>query len=169
MHVNEYTDLTKALEMLHSHGSLTLGSTGYWPSANEETAYQTILNKAPLGQDIFFIHEPSKRMLLLPKVGMGVTLHYPNDCYPYEIVKVVSDKCLEIREMNHEPVPGWKADFHPGGFCGHISNLHEQKFTYSSNPNGRINRIRLNKRGRWMNGSIPYSVGYASYFRDWND
>jgi hypothetical protein len=117
----------------------------------------------------YFVHTPSKRIILMPKVGMGVTLNYPSDCYPYEIIKVVSEQTLEIRAMNYHAVPGWKPDFSPGGFFGHFHNLHEQKFTYTSNPEGRVTRIRLNKKGQWMNGSIPYSVGEARYFRDWND
>lgn len=169
-YVNEYTDINKALEMLKSWGSLTMGESGYHPSANEEEAYKTILlSKDPEVISQFFIHQPSRRMLLTPKVGMGVTLHYPSDCYPYEITKVISKQTLEIRAMNHEPVPGWVADFHPGGFLGHISNLRDQQFTYSSNSTGRVNRIRLNKRGRWMSGTIPYAVGTAKFFRDWND
>lgn len=169
-YVNEYKDINKALEMLKSHGSLTLGDQYYGPSINEQEAYNTILlSKDPEVIKQYFLHQPSRKILLTPKVGMGVTLLYPNDCYPYEIIKIVSSQTLEIRAMNYEPVPGWKPDFHPGGFCGHTSNLRDQKFTYTSNPEGRITRIRLNKKGRWMNGSIPYSVGEAAYFRDWND
>lgn len=169
MNVNEYTNLNKALELLRSVGSLTLGDAFYGPSINEQEAYKTLMANRDLLCDDMMVHEPSKRILLLPKVGMGVTLHYPSDCYPYEIVKVISNQTLEIREMSWTAVPGWKADFHPGGFLGHISNLRDQKFTYASNPNGKVTRIRLNKRGRWMNKTIPYSVGKAVYFRDWND
>lgn len=169
MYVNEYTNPAKALELLRSWGSLTLGGPGHSPSANEEEAYKTLAADLALYQDDLFIHEPSKRMMLLPKIGMGVTLCYPSDRYPYEVIKVVSLNTLDIRAMNHTPVPGWVPDFHPGGFCGHISNLHDQKFTYSSNPEGRVTRIRLNKRGRWMHKSIPYSVGHATFFIDRND
>lgn len=169
-YVNEYTDIVKALEMLKSWGSLTLGDKNHSPSFNEETAYKTILlSKDPEVISQYTIHQPTRKMLLTPKIGMGVTLHYPSDCYPYEIIKIISRTTLEIRAMNHEPVPGWVPDFSPGGFCGHFHNLHDQKFTYTSNPEGRITRIRLNKKGQWMNGSIPYSVGEARYFRNWND
>lgn len=167
--VNEYTDLAKALEMLRSHGSLRPATPYYGPSFNEEIAYATVMENKDLLCDDILIHQESQKILVRPKVGMGVTLCYPNDMYPYEIIKLVSDKCLEIRGMSWTPVPGWKPDFTPGGFCGHFHNLHEQKFTYASDPSGRITRIRLNKRGNWMNGSISYSVGHATYFRDWND
>lgn len=169
MYVNEYTNPAKALELIRSWGSLSLARPGYGPSMNEEEAYKTLAADLSLYQDDLFIHEPSKRMILLPKVGMGVTLCYPSDCYPYEIIKVVTHQTLDIRAMDYTPVPGWVADFHPGGFLGHISNLRDQKFTYTSNPNGRVTRIRLNKRGHWMNKSIHYSVGEAKFFRDWND
>jgi hypothetical protein len=169
-YVNEYTNITKALEMLKSWGCLTTGAPGYWPSHNEETAYKTVLlSKDPEVINMYFVHQPSRKIILKPKVGMGVTLQYPSDSYPYEVTKVVSDQTIEIRSMNYEPVPGWKPDFQPGGFVGHISNLHDQKFTYTSNPTGRIERIRLNKLGRWMNKTIHYTVGEARYYRNWND
>lgn len=169
-YVNEYTDIAKALELLKSWGSLSLGTPTYGPSHNEETAYKTILlSKDPEVAKQYFIHQPTRKMLLTPTIGLGVTLHYPSDCYPYEVTKVISSQTLEIRAMHHTPVPGWIPDFHPGGFVGHISNLRDQEFTYTSNPNGRISRIRLNKKGQWVAGSIPYSVGSAKFFRDWND
>ncbi len=169
MYGNEYTNPAKALEMIRTHGSLTLGNQFYYPSLNEIEAYKTLASDLTLYQDDLFLHKPSKKLILLPKVGMGVTLHYPNDCYPYEIIKVVSLTTLVIREMNYTPVPGWTPNFQPGGFHGHISNLRDRKFTYSSNPNGMITRIRLNKKGHWMNKSIPYSIGEAKYFLDWNN
>lgn len=170
MYVNEYTNIDKALELLKSYGSLSLGDAYSSPSFNEETAYNTILlSKDPAVIDSFFLHRPSRKIMLKPKVGMGVTLQYPSDRYPYEIIKVVSEQTLEIRAMEWAAVPGWKPDFTPGGFCGHIHNLHEQKFTYSSNPNGKTLRIRLNKKGRWMNQTIPFHVGEARFFIDRND
>jgi hypothetical protein len=165
----DYSDLATALEMLRSIGSLRVATPYYGPSFNEETAYNTVMANKDLLCDDILIHRPSQKILVRPKVGMGVTLHYPNDCYPYEITKLVSEQTLEIRAMNHTPVPGWVPDFSPGGFCGHFHNLHEQQFTYTSNPEGRVTRIRLNKRGNWMHKSIPYSVGEAKFFRDWND
>jgi len=160
-----------ALALLQKWGTLETDSPGRSSSMIERAAYDILLaDKHPFQSGpTWFLHVPSNRILLRPTVGMGVTLHYPKDCYPYEVLKVVSDKCLEIREMTATPVPGWVADFHPGGFHGHISNLHDQKFTYASNPQGEVLRIRLNKRGHWVHKSTPFSVGHAKYFRDWND
>lgn len=71
------------------------------------------------------------------------------DIRPYEIVKVVSDKCLEIREMDCEKDPSFKIDFIPGGFCGHVVNNNQQKWIITSNPENSTKRIRRHKNGNW--------------------
>ena len=168
---NQYTNIQKALELLTSWGSLSLASQDYGPSLDEETAYNTLLLNDHLDElkGKFFLHYPTKRMMLMPTVGMGATLQYPSDSYPYEVTKVISRQTIEVRAMHHTPVPGWEPDFSPGGFCGHFHNLHDQKFTYTSNPNGKVARLRLNIKGRWMTKTLPFLVGTAKFFRDWND
>jgi hypothetical protein len=170
MYINEYTDINKALELLKGYGSLGTDTPSCSPSLNERTAYETLLaNKTnfDVAKQVMF-HKPSKRLLLKPEVGMGVTLHYPQDSFPYEVIKVISEQTLEIRRMTATAIPGWKADFTPGGFVGHVHNQRDQNFTYASDPTGSVTRIRLNKRGRWMDHSIPFTVGYATYFVDMN-
>ena len=71
------------------------------------------------------------------------------DVYPYEVVRVVSDKTIEIRAMDSELDPTWKPDMIPGGFCAHTTNNHSQRWFYSSNENNPIIRIRLQKNGQW--------------------
>ena len=39
-----------------------------------------------------------------------------SDVNPYEVIKVVSDKCIEIREMKAQLNPSYKPQFIPGGF-----------------------------------------------------
>jgi hypothetical protein len=71
-----------------------------------------------------------------------------SDVRPYEIIRVVSDKCIEIRAMNAERSADWKPEFIVGGFAGHCTNNSQQRWDYSSNPEREIIRIRLCKRGK---------------------
>ena len=69
-----------------------------------------------------------------------------SDIHPCEIIKVVSEKTIEIRPMKCESLP-WEKEFHPGGFCGHFTNQRDQKWKITSDENAEIFRIRLNKKG----------------------
>jgi hypothetical protein len=68
------------------------------------------------------------------------------DVNPYEIVRVVSDKTIEIREMNAKQLP-WKRDFHAGGFFGHTSNQEKQKWEINSNESAPVIKARKRKDG----------------------
>ncbi len=105
--------------------------------------------------------------LAKPKVGMGVTMHGWTDSHPFEVVKVVSDRCIEIRPMHAEIDPKWKADFTPGGFVGHVHN-NGGEWILTSNPSEKTIRIRLSKAGRWMLKGQRFSVGFASKYYDYN-
>ena len=45
-----------------------------------------------------------------------------SDVNPFEIIRRVSDKTLELRAMNAERDPSWNPDFVPGGFFGTVVN-----------------------------------------------
>lgn len=70
-----------------------------------------------------------------------------SDVNPYEVVRRVSDKTLDVRAMNAERDPSWNPDFAPGGFFGTVVNQSEQKWVITSDDNGRVVRIRLGKQG----------------------
>lgn len=72
-----------------------------------------------------------------------------SDVYPFEIVRVVSERTLEVREMNAELDPTWKPEFVRGGFAGHCVNQSSQRWLITSDPTKLIIRIRLSKRGSW--------------------
>ena len=73
-----------------------------------------------------------------------------SDVNPFEIVRRVSDRTIEIRAMNAERAnPENKLGFVPGGFCGHHANQDEQEWTITSNPEAPVTRIRLQKDGKW--------------------
>ena len=79
---------------------------------------------------------------------MLYTNHYGwSDVNPFEVVRQVSEKTLEIRAMKAEKDPEWKPEFVPGGFAGHCINNSEQRWIITSDDQNPIIRIRLGKKG----------------------
>lgn len=75
--------------------------------------------------------------------------HGYTDVTPYEVVRVISDKTIEIREMNATLVEGWKPEFTPGGFAAHCLNNYDQSYNYFSSPESPVIRARKHKNGKW--------------------
>lgn len=78
--------------------------------------------------------------------------HYANhygysDVNPFEVVRVISDKTIEIREMNAERDDSVKMEFHVGGFSAHCSNQRDQKWFIKSDATAPVIRIRFGKNG----------------------
>jgi hypothetical protein len=67
------------------------------------------------------------------------------DSEPYEVIKVVSDKCLEIRFMKSEKNPDYNPDFVAGGFSAHCTNNYDQKWIITSCPEAKTIRVRKRK------------------------
>jgi hypothetical protein len=84
--------------------------------------------------------------------------HGFTDVDPYEIVRVISDQTLEVRRMDSELDPEWTPEFLVGGFAGHCTNQHEQRWIFKSNPEHPTERIRLRKRGGWKD---PYGTRFT--------
>lgn len=70
-----------------------------------------------------------------------------SDVNPFEIIRKISDKTIEIRAMNAERDPNWKPDFVAGGFCGTVVNQRDQRWIISSSADAAVVRIRLGKQG----------------------
>lgn len=103
------------------------------------------------------------------KYGTGVTQFGYTDCYPWEVIKVISEQTLEIRAMRAELDPSWKPNITPGGFAGHCLNNQEQRWNLFSDPNGRVIRIRKKKdRDEWGYKGGRFKVGKAQKFHDYN-
>lgn len=103
-----------------------------------------------------------------PEVGMYANMHGYTDVEPFEIVKVVSEKCIEVRTMKCE-IDNWKSEVIVGGFSGHTVNNHSQKWKIEPNPEGAVVRIRKNKKGQWVNGSQKFYVSMTPVkFYDYN-
>jgi len=76
-------------------------------------------------------------------------LHGYSDVYPYEVIRVISDKTIEIRAMKYEIDPTWKPNMIPGGFLAHCDNQNEQRWSIESNPSIATLRMRKHKNGHW--------------------
>jgi len=82
------------------------------------------------------------------------TMKYANavgysDVTPYEVIRNVTDKTIEIREMQAERDKSVEMEFHVGGFSAHCSNQHKQKWFITSDETAPVVRIRLRKNGTW--------------------
>lgn len=73
-----------------------------------------------------------------------------SDINPFEIVRKISDKTIEIREMIAERDTSVKLDFIPGGFSAHCRNQADQKWIISSDETAPVIRIRLSKNRGWQ-------------------
>ena len=72
-----------------------------------------------------------------------------SDVEPYEVIKVISDKTVEIRAMDAVQDRSVKMNFVPGGFSAVCTNIGDQKWTITSNPENKVFRIRLSKNKGW--------------------
>jgi len=72
-----------------------------------------------------------------------------SDVEPYEIIRRVSEKCVEIRAMKAELAPDWAPEFVALGFGGHCVNNNSQRWVCSVDVNGEVLRIRLHKDGTY--------------------
>ena len=77
--------------------------------------------------------------------------HYGySDINPFEVVRVISDKTIEIREMDAQRDESVQLEWSPGGFAGHCINQRDQKWFITSNSNNPVIRIRLSAKKGWQ-------------------
>ena len=77
--------------------------------------------------------------------------HYGySDVNPFEVVRVISDKTIEVREMDAERDESVQLEFIPGGFSAHCVNQRDQKWDIKSNPANPVIRIRLSAKKGWQ-------------------
>ena len=69
------------------------------------------------------------------------------DINPHEVVRVVSDKTMDIREMNAERDDSVKMNFVVGGFSAICTNQGDQQWIITSDESAPVIRIRLGKHG----------------------
>lgn len=77
--------------------------------------------------------------------------HYAySDVNPFEVVRVISDKTIEVREMDAQRDESVELTWEAGGFAGHCVNQRDQKWVITSNPDNPVVRIRLSARKGWQ-------------------
>jgi len=94
-----------------------------------------------------------------PHIGMGVTLCYPNDSYPYTIVEIKSARCVFIQEDEAKRID----DRGP--------YTENQEYNYSRNKDAPKVKITLRKNGNWYRVGesmrrSPFVLGHRRYYRD---
>lgn len=97
--------------------------------------------------------------------------HGYNDIEPYEIIRFVTSKCIEIRAMSCVE-DNWKPDWVPGGFSAICMNQHHQKWCITSDPIQPTIRIRRHcgKRKGWFDpkGRMFILSNHPIKFYDYN-
>ena len=84
-----------------------------------------------------------------PFVGQHVTEFHYTDRDAWEVIEVISPRRVKIQELDAECTRKPK-DFHPGGFCGHFADNHDQEYKLSSNPKNRVKVLSWRaKAKRW--------------------
>ena len=93
-----------------------------------------------------------------------------SDCFPFEVVRRVSEKIVDVRSMAYQLDPTWKPVMHPGGFAAHCSNQQEQRWIITPAPDRAVVRLRLHKDGRWRSaGGNRYTLSATPRrFHDYN-
>ena len=71
-----------------------------------------------------------------------------SDVNPFEVVRFVNWKTLDIREMVATEKP-WMRQFMAGGFLGHVVNQEDQDWDIQPDPEAPVIRIRKHKDGKW--------------------
>ena len=87
-----------------------------------------------------------------------------SDTTPFEIVRAVSDKTIELRSMTAERAADWKPKIVAGGYAGHCTNNGNQSkaWVIKSDPEGYTVRARLQKDGSWKSSHGRHSLHTAA-------
>jgi len=76
--------------------------------------------------------------------------HGWSDVYPFEVIRKITDRCVEVRAMKSEQTV-FPKEFHVGGFSAHCADQHSQEYKYESNPDAEVFKIRWSKaKSRWQ-------------------
>jgi len=93
-----------------------------------------------------------------------------SDVHAFEIVKVISDKTIEVRKMDAEfDISHLK--FHEGGFSGHFEGQRSQKVSYASARSAAVIRLRRSKKNPecWVSQGREFRLQTEPYaFYDFN-
>ena len=93
-----------------------------------------------------------------------------SDVEPFEVIRVVNEKTMVIREMKAEIINFADLKFIPGGFSAHCANQHDQRWDIQPDPDGTEHTIRKHKNGTWRSPSgMHHTIDTEPYkFYDYN-
>ena len=111
------------------------------------------------------LFEYTHSRLFLDKVRPFANQSIGSDMRPFEVVRVVSATCVEVREMDAKQIT-FPKEFHVGGFAAHCADNYNQEYEYSSNIENPIQKIRLSKKG-WGLGRFHMSNEPRNFY-DYN-
>lgn len=96
-----------------------------------------------------------------PVVGMGVTEMMWSDRYPFEVIEVIDDRHILVRELDAKRIDS--------------NGMSEsQKYEYISNEENNVIKLFLTKQGKWREqtgrklGCNTFVVGYAEKYYDYS-
>lgn len=92
-----------------------------------------------------------------------------SDITPFEVIRVVSERMADVREMAFVELP-WEKKFYVGGFVANLSNSEDQRWEIKSDIDLPITRIRLWVDGKWYdrNGDRYTLADEPRRFYDYN-
>jgi hypothetical protein len=160
----------------HQYGTLATIGTYFWgefyprPATDAEVAARTTTDAevaARTTTDSVTDFTPKPVEAPSFEVGDGATVHYGSDACAFTVIAVsASGKTVMIQRDHAKLDESFRPDFTPGGFCGHVSNVHAQTYTYTRDRTGEIHRARLGLRG-WKSNGLRVSAGRREMY-DYN-
>jgi hypothetical protein len=109
------------------------------------------------------LREYKNSPLFRNKIRKYCNFHGYSDIEPYEVVKVINPKYVEIREMDTELIKAPHGEV--GGFSAHYNN-YEQEWECISNENNPTRKIKLSSKG-WAIGKFIMSDEPVKFY-DYN-
>jgi hypothetical protein len=92
-----------------------------------------------------------------------------SDVEPYEVIRAISSKTIEVRRMTATLSPDWKPEINAGGFAGHCSNQQSQVWIYAVDESAPVIRARLRKDGYFHSTYGQHRLAKAPRkFHDYN-
>lgn len=81
-----------------------------------------------------------------------------SDVQPFEVVRRVSEKIVEVRPMKAERDPTWKPEFVKGGFAAHCTNQSEQRWIITPDEDAYTIRLHKRKDGYFYHKGTRFSL-----------
>ena len=81
-------------------------------------------------------------------------------------------KFVLVKRDKYKLQKDWKPDIIPGGFAGHCTNNYSQRYDFTRDENGSIDKYGIRKDGRWYAcgqryGATRLTEGWAAFY-DYN-